>query len=215
MFKRSAGYALIEMLVSLAIIGIASALMVAGLGASHRIWERVDSEEIRGESLAGAQTLLRDRLERAFPATRYDAIPAYSDFQGTSNTITFLAPPRDVHAPTGLQRYQLSLAVNGDLLLSSSSELTLNPKVPTENLVLMHGVQGLDITYFGLVPPDTAPDWKPQWVNLATLPKLMRIRVQFAAQDPRVWPELLIKPFATVDSACVLVVLTGKCRGRQ
>jgi hypothetical protein len=32
--------------------------------------------------------------------------------------------------------------------------------------------------------------------------------------DPRVWPELIVHPAATVDSLCVIDAATGDCRGR-
>jgi general secretion pathway protein J len=82
-------------------------------------------------------------------------------------------------------------------------------------LVLLHNVQQLDIAYFGVVPPDKDPAWHDQWQLMPTLPLLMRVRVGFPPEDTRGWPDLLIKPFAMVDSMCVLTVMTGKCRGRQ
>jgi general secretion pathway protein J len=210
---RAGGYALIEMLATLVIIGMMSAMMVSGLGASQQVWKRVDAANTMGDAIAGVQILLRERIERIFPATRYDKIPSYADFDGVTDKMMFLAPPRDVQAPSGLRRYQLGVAPNGDLVLSSVSDLATPNAVP-ENLVLLHNVQGLDIAYFGVAPPDNQPAWRFAWERQPVPPQLIRIRVHFPPQDPRVWPELLIKPAATVDSMCVLMVATGKCRGR-
>ena len=211
---RTAGYTLIEMLASLIIVGFISALMLSGLNTGRRVWEHADKANLAGESISGAQMLLRDRLERAFPATRYDKIPTYADFSGTSEAVNFLSPARDIHAPQGLMRYMLALASNGDLVLSSASDLAADPQTGVEQLVLLHNVQQLDIAYYGVVPPDKAPSWHDQWGGRAVLPLLIRVRVQFPPDDPRAWPELVVKPFATVDSMCVLTVMTGKCRGR-
>jgi len=157
---------------------------------------------------------LRERLERIFPATRYDKIPSYADFDGVADRVMFLSTPRDVGAPSALRRYQLSVASNGDLVLASVSDVAADPTKPDENLVLLHNVQGLDIAYFGVAPPDNRPGWRFTWEQRPAPPQLIRIRLQFAPQDPRVWPELLIKPAAMVDSMCVLMVMTKKCRGR-
>ena len=211
---RSAGYALVEMLATLVIVGLTSAMMVEGLGASRRVWEHVDSSNSMGDLIAGTQLLLRDRIERTFPATRYDKIPSYADFDGVADKMMFLAPPRDIGAPSALRRYVLSVAPNGDLVLSSLSDLTADPKALPDNLVLLHNVQGLDIAYYGVAPPDNRPSWRFAWEQRPAPPQLIRIRVQFAPQDPRVWPDLLFKPLANVDSMCVLMVRTGKCRGR-
>ena len=213
--RREGGYTLVEMLASLVIVGMAAAMMVGGITTGRRVWEHADTVNAAGETISGAQMLLREKIERAYPATRYDKIPTYADFFGAENTVTFLAPPRDIHAPQGLMRYTLGLASNGDLVLADLSDMAIDPKAPGEPLVLLHNVQQLDIGYFGVVPPDKAPAWHDTWQGRQVLPLLMRIRVQFPADDPRGWPELLIKPFAMVDTMCVLTVMTGKCRGRQ
>ncbi len=100
-------------------------------------------------------------------------------------------------------RYTLGLASNGDLVLVDLSDVAVDPKAPGEPLVLLHNVQQLDIGYFGVVPPDKAPAWHDTWQGRPVLPLLMRIRVQFPADDRGGWPELLIKPFAMVDTMCV------------
>jgi general secretion pathway protein J len=211
---RTAGYTLIEMLASLIILGFMSALMHSGLNTGRRVWEHADKANIAGETVSGSQLLLRERLERIFPATRYDKIPTYADFTGTAEAVNFLSPPRDIHAPQGLMRYMLALASNGDLVLSSASDLAVDAQTGVEQMVLLHNVQQLDISYYGVVPPDKTPSWHDQWGGMAVLPLLIRVRVQFPPDDPRAWPELVVKPFATVDSMCVLTVMTGKCRGR-
>jgi general secretion pathway protein J len=214
MRSRENGFTLVEMLASLIIIGMASAMMLSGISTGRRVWERSDVANAAGETISGAQLLLRQRIERTYPATRYDKIPTYVDFFGASNGVSFLSPPRDIHAPQALMRYTLSLAPNGDLVLQDLSDVAFDPKAPGEPLVLLHNVQQLDIAYFGVVPPDKAPAWHDQWQLKQALPLLMRIRVQFPPDDGRSWPELLINPFAMVDSMCVLTVMTGKCRGR-
>jgi general secretion pathway protein J len=212
---RDSGYTLVEMLISLVIVGLAAVMMLQGVTTGRRVWERADAANAAGETVSGAQMLLREKVERAYPATRYDKIPTYADFFGAENTVMFLAPPRDLQAPSALVRYTLGLASNGDLVLSALSDVAIDPKAPGEPLVLLHNVQQLDIGYYGVLPPDKAPAWHDQWQGRSVLPLLMRVRVQFPPDDPRSWPELLIKPFAMVDTMCVLTVMTGKCRGRQ
>lgn len=215
MRMRDAGYTLIELLVALLILGMVSVMMFEGVSAGRRVWEGADAANARGETISGAQMLLRSRLERAMPVTRYDKIPTYADFFGASNGVNFLSPARDIDGTQGLIRYTLQLAPNGDLVLSALSDLAIDPKAAGNPLVLLHNVQQLDIAYFGVAPPDKDPAWHDQWQQKPALPLLMRVRVEFPPEDPRAWPELLIKPFATVDTMCVLTVMTGKCRGRQ
>ena len=212
--RREGGYALVEMLATLVIVGLTSAVMLSGLGVAQRVWDHLDASNNMGDIIAGAQLVLRDRLEHIFPATRYDKIPSYADMDGTSDKFVFLATPRDVQAPGETRQYQLAVAPNGDLVLTSGFDTAADPNTPSENLVLLHNVQGIDIAYFGVAPPDNQPQWRYVWQQRPAPPQLIRVRVHFAPQDPRVWPELLVKPFATVDSMCVLMVTTKTCRGR-
>jgi general secretion pathway protein J len=212
---RDDGYTLVEMLVSLIIVGLLAVMMLQGLYSGRKAWERADVASVAGESVSGAQMLLRARLERTYPATRYDKIPTYADFTGAADSVNFLSPPRDIQAPQAMMRYVLGLATNGDLTLAYMSDVAANPQGQPLGLVLLHGVQQLDIAYYGVLPPDKAPAWHDTWQGRAVLPLLMRVRVQFPPDDPRIWPDLFVKPFAMVDSMCVLTVMTGKCRGRQ
>src|SRR5215467_5849835 len=98
MRSREAGYTLIELLASLIILAMVSVMMFQGISTGRRIWERADIANARGESISGAQMLLRARIERSYPATRYDKIPTYADFWGAANGVAFLSPPRDIHA---------------------------------------------------------------------------------------------------------------------
>jgi general secretion pathway protein J len=211
---RDAGYAIAEMLASLVILALIGAMMISGVTTGRRVWERMDASDAAAEGVAGAQLMLRERIESIFPATRNDTQPPYSDFDGTADQISFLGEPRDSKRPSALERYHLALSADGDLVLTTVSDVSVNQATPDESLVLLHGVQQFDVAYYG-PQPKGSPDWQLAWQQQAPLPQLIRIRVQFEDGDRRVWPELLIKPMVTVDTLCVLNAATGGCRGRQ
>jgi general secretion pathway protein J len=212
--RSDKGFALAELLVTLVVLGMIGALIVTGVGTGRRVWQHLDVASAAAESVDNAQTALRNRLERAFPATRYDASAPYSDFAGATATMSFLAPDSDAHRPGALRRYALTLAVNGDLVLSSTSDLAAGDPPPHDDLILIHGVQGIDLAYFGVAPPDNVPRWRFNWEKRPTPPELVRVRVQFAQGDRRWWPDLIVHPYATVDSVCTLEMSNHRCRGR-
>lgn len=213
MKDKSAGYALIELVASLVILALISSLMVSGVVAGRRVWERLDANNSMGDSIAGAQTVLRQRLERVFPVTRYDASPPYADFDGAANVVSFFAQPRDSQRPSALRHYRLALGADGNLTLSSTSSIASDPNAPGEDQVLLRGVQSVDLGYYG-PGPDGAPGWQLRWKEQSTPPQLIRVRVLFAPGDARQWPDLLIKPAVNVDTLCILNTATGRCRGR-
>jgi general secretion pathway protein J len=210
----AAGYTIVEVLASLVIVGMISVMMISGVTTGARVWERMDANDAAGESIAGAQLMLRERIERLFPATLNDVMPPYADFDGTSDQISFLSEPKDSERPSALDRYRLSLSTDGDLVLTAVNDTSDNQKIPDETYVLLHGVQEFDVAYFG-PGPNGQIDWQPEWRRQQSPPDLVRIRVQFEQGDKRVWPDLLINPMVSIDSLCILNAATGHCRGRQ
>jgi general secretion pathway protein J len=215
--RQDPGYTIAEMLVTLLIMGMIGGMMVSGVVAGRRVWERLDTGGAAAEQLAGAQLLLRQRIEQLFPVTDFETLPPSVDIDGESTSMTFTAPPRVSQTPSALRRYKIWLSPQGDLVLSSASSVAANPAVADDNLVLLSGVRVLDIAYYGVssaLSSDT-PGWKLQWVKQLHSPQLVRVHVAFEPGDRRVWPDLLVKPRVTIDSQCVFNPATGYCRGRR
>jgi general secretion pathway protein J len=212
--RRQAGFALVETLASLVVVGMIGLMIVEGVGAGRRVWERIDVREASGEVVESAQGTLRDRLEQTYPRTLYDEDPPTIDFQGGQDQLTFIANPPLAGRPSPLRRYSVSLDTAGELLLGSVSDVDPRFAPAAARQVLISGVRALDIAYFGAVSPDPRPRWRSDWRNRAVPPELVRIRVVFEPGDPRIWPDLIVRPRATIDTACSLSIATHVCRGR-
>jgi len=212
--RRSAGYTLIELLVALAVMGLLSLMMLSGLSRGGKTWARMDGAATRAEGVEAAQTLLRSRLQHAWPVTRYDLSTPGPDFEGEATRLTFLAPPAERDGPGALRRYRLELEPGGDLVLSSVSDVALGPRPARRRDVLLRGVQAVSLNYFGAIEPNPAPSWRERWSQRPRMPYLVRVRVQFGAGDKRLWPDLMVHPLAGVDADCVLVPATGGCKAR-
>lgn len=211
----SAGFALAEALASLGLVAMTSLLILSGVGTGRRVWETMDSTAAAGEAVEGAQGVIRARLERLFPASRFEANAPVVMLDGGATSIAFLAPPTQARAPDTLQRFMLSLSAQGELLLTSFSDLAADPaRAPVETRKLLDGVRTLDIAYFGSAAPDNTVRWRQDWRRQSYPPKLIRVRVGFRDGDARQWPDLVVRPDATVDDLCVLYVQGARCRGR-
>lgn len=211
--ETETGYAIVEMLASLLIFAMTSVLMISGVVAGRRVWERIDVDTRAGDEIGGAQMLLRQRIEHMFPDTLFETFPPTIDMDGESTTLSFLATPRIAQSPSALRRYKIWLSPKGELVLSSGSTVATDPIKADENLVVLDRVQALDLAYFG---PDAkgVSGWQLQWAKRMAVPSLVRVHVAFEPGDRRVWPDLLVKPITTIDSHCVLNPATSKCRGR-
>jgi general secretion pathway protein J len=203
----------VEALASLVIVGMIGLMLTAGMATGRRVWDRIDQREASGEALDSAQTIVRDRIEQIYPATLYDRNPPYIDFQGTAEAVTFLANPSDAGRPAPLRRYSLSLDAKGELLLSSVSDVSPDGAA-VDKQVLLRGVRQLEMAYFGPVFPDEQERWRREWHDEAALPETILVRVDFAPDDARRWPDLVIRTRTTIDSLCLLNPVTHHCKGR-
>ncbi|HEY5072441.1 MAG TPA: type II secretion system protein [Caulobacteraceae bacterium] len=213
--STAAGFALVEALASLVIVGMISLLLIQGMATGRRVWERIDSASSAGEAVDGAQTALRDRIEKAFLATVYGESAPYVDFSGSAGGLEFLAPPADADRPAPLRRYRLVLTTAGELVLSSISDVVAPQTAAASNQVLLSNVRQVDLAYFGAADPDQTRMWRPSWLRQPVPPELVRLRLSFEPGDRRHWPDLVIHPRATIDAACILSLLSHRCRDRQ
>ena len=208
------GFALIEALASLIIVGMIGLMLIAGVTTGRRVWERIDTREAGGEEVDSAQTTLRDRIEQIYPMTMNDKSPPSVDVRGTSEGFVFLANPSEAVRPAPLRRYRLYLDTAGELVLSSVSDAAPEPGAVVDNQVLLKDARQLEISYFGPVYPDEQRRWRRIWIDESNLPEVIRVRVAFAPGDPRRWPDLIVRPRTTVDTLCLLNPVTHHCKGR-
>ena len=212
------GFTLVEMLVSLALTAMTALLLVAGLGGIRGSWTRAERLATAGEQLGAAQDVLRDRLEAALPSLRLDASAPYIDLRGDDRVLSFDAPAVGSDAGAPPRRFRLAIGAAGTVALLSGDPLStrINTAAPSNagwrTGPLVTGAQSLDIAYFGAAPPDHIRRWRGVWIDRPTLPELIRVRIGFPAGDPRSWPDLIVRPAATVSAACVRDPRTGRCR---
>ena len=212
--RGTAGFALIEALASLVIVGMLGVMLIQGVTTGRRVWERLDTRAAAFEAVEGAQTVLRGRLEQLYPATLYSIGEARIDLDGGPESIAFLAPPAQALRPAPLRRFRLDLTTGQDLVLSSISDVAMRGEPGVSRQVLLTGVRQLDITYYGATPSDMTPRWRSAWIGQSLPPDLIRIRIAFEPGDPRQWPDLMVRPQTTIDAQCILSPSTGHCRGR-
>jgi general secretion pathway protein J len=213
------GFTLIELLVSLGLFGLMSALLLMGLGSMRLVTERGKRQSATGQSIVTAQTILRDRIENMVASTRFDTLAPVVDLRGGTTIVSFFAPAPPAERPTTVLRYRLLRSAPGDVVLYAISDLSdrVNAYAPGQSgwtpTVLLTGVESLDLDYFGAAPPDNRPRWRNEWVERQQPPELIRIRVSFKQGDTRRWPELIVRPAATVNSSCRIDDFTGRCVG--
>jgi general secretion pathway protein J len=215
--SREAGFTLLEMMVSLVLLSLLSLLLFGGLRLGARAWDNSEARGAGTDELRVVQQLLRHEIEQAYPFyLTADPVHPTVDFSGSATHLEFLAPaPRALSSP-GRSRISFAALRDGShmmLAIRSRPELAAG-NTDTWSETLLRNLAFVRFSYFGADDPRGAPTWRAQWTGTRTMPRLVRVEVQFARGDGRVWPDLVVAPRIETDAGCVYDFATQRCRGR-
>jgi general secretion pathway protein J len=214
--NRDAGFTLVELLVSLAVLGLLAVLLSSGLRFGARAWERSEAHTEGMDEVMRVRALLRHEIEQAYPEyVTSDRKHPHVAFIGTGATMTFLAPAPQASGIEGLAEVTLS-----GVQKQSHVGLTMaiRPDGSAEGIageLLLNDLAFLRFGYFGSDEAGGPAAWHDEWTNRKTLPLLVKISAKFPQGDARSWPTLVVAPRILVDTACIYDQVTKKCRGRR
>lgn len=206
------GFTLTEVLVAAGLLALAGAMIGQGFASDRAALHRVETRESAIEQIADAQDLIRERLERLFPAARFDSQGATVKILGAPDSLDFLtAEPSGARSP--IRRMLLDRTSAGELELQEGAP-DESEAAPSSRAVLLRDIARLDIAYYGPEQAGGVAAWRSDWTRAGLTPQLVRVRVSFPDHDRRIWPELIVHPAPEVDTACVLDLAALQCRGR-
>ena len=185
----SAGFTLLEVLVALAVLGLLTGLLAAGLRVGLQAWRRETRLLHAHADLDATDRALRRLIATMEPGT----IGAPPLIAGSADRLAFsamLPPGAGITGPA-----DLLLMVDQDhrLVLRYRPHrhvIALRPPPPMRETVLLGDVARLDLAYW----PRGAPfGWRRAWTG-PVLPGLVRLRIVFPDGDPRHWPAVVARP---------------------
>ncbi len=209
--STDAGYTLIEILVSLALLALLLSLMPATLRMARQSWQ-ADAQLERSASLATATDTLRRALAATVPAPIGRAGTAASTllFEGRGETLAFVAPAPQSLDSGGLQVFSLEarpraggagrnlvlalqpyeLGSSFDATVGQGPQAAGKKTVGRSETLLVEDIGTLELRYFGQAPARSVEVWSSVWANRPTLPLLVEVTFSLAGTTRQ--PERLV-----------------------
>jgi len=207
-----AGFTLLELLISMTLLGFLTIALYGGLNFGTRVWDKAQSATTDITQIRRAQMLLKNEIAGAYPRVINAGDDTRSDFEGSETSLRFLAPaPPDI-APGGFARVSFEVIAGEEgmaLLHSIGPELGLGE--PAQN-ILINGLEEFSFSYLGGQGAGDSGSWQESWQGRVGIPKLIRVRASLK-ENMIDWPDLIIETRVAADAGCVYDALKKFCRG--
>jgi general secretion pathway protein J len=202
---RCAGFALLELLVALALLGLIVAMVSGSLRSAARLTAASELRLAGNARIESVQTVLRRQLEGMLPLE----LPAAPDgmaplFAGDAGALRWAARPPSALLPAGLYLAQLAIEPASDPAAGGVLLARWQPLDPARPLAeqaagagtttrLVDGVGALRLRYFGQ-KGQAAPAWHADWQGERRLPSLISLELAPADGAAWRWPPMLVAP---------------------
>lgn len=195
--RQQRAFTLIEIVVSLALIGLIALATFESLRFAQRTHDKVARGGAASWEIFAAQRLVRSLIESADPP----------ELEGRREGIALTAAAPLAAGGEGLFRYELALHESRgrkDVLIRWRPEHQHAGRSAEE--VLIENVAGVEWAFL------EGSGWRAEWLERRRLPLLVRMRVLFPSGDSRQWPDLVAATRITADANCVFDVVARQCR---
>jgi prepilin-type N-terminal cleavage/methylation domain-containing protein len=183
------GFTLLEVLVSLALLGFVLAALGGGIRFGARAWEEQDRRVASAGAGEAVYAVLRHLIEGAqpLPFVSGDGTIAFA-IDGRSDRLDFVSALPAALGTGGLYDLQLALLDDGRLVLRWRPHRHVMPghngpaiaELPMHESDLARGVTGLGLRYYLPPSPPDPGGWLSDWRRRPTMPALLGLQLQFA-----------------------------------
>ncbi len=202
------GFTLLELLISITLLGLILVLLFGGLRLGVRSWDAAQQQVDSLNAVRSVEGFLRREMALANPHHFNGPNGQRLAFLGSRKKISFVAQLPSRIGVGGLYAVSLEFdqVSNGQRIVWK--QLPLSPQIqdflPLQNAPEMllagselSGVDDIWLTYFGQASDGAAPHWTDHWENEAQLPLLIRIQVALA--NGSVSPDFVVATMLTSE----------------
>lgn len=205
---RQSGFTLLELLISITLLGLILVLLFGGLRLGVRSWDAAQLQVDGINAVRSVESFLRREITSAHPY-RWKREPGQRlAFLGERNKISFVAPMPTRIGGGGLNAISFELEQADQHMrlvwrvlpvtrqMQDFSQLAQAPAMVLAAFDL-DGVQDIRLGYFGSDAAGTPPRWLDRWENSLSLPLL--IRLQFKMAQGADWSGFVVAPLLSSE----------------
>lgn len=195
--RHGRGFTLMEMMIAMALVGMALTIAFSSLRFASRSWERTDLLMSELDQLRVAGSVVRRQLNQVVAIRPVEASRKLL-FSGAPHLLEFVAPaPIQDGRLVALYRYRLRFVAEeqGKMLW-----LDYRPWLPgedpgwqgmTESSLLVSGLDNGEFAYLADTPLPDGPHWQAVWDKPERLPVKVRMTLHLQKQSAP-WPALVV-----------------------
>ncbi len=224
---KHGGFTLLELIISLALLGMLLLLLYSGLNIGIRAWDTGDAKVAQAAHERSVQAFLRRELGQIFPV-RWRGIPeskiAFTGEKSELKFVTTLNLAADAASLGGLQWGHIYVAddeVNGKRMSSlfirrdgfdifAKDFDGISASKPHR---LLEDVKEIEIDYFGAETDAAEPKWESKWENPLRMPQLVRMRIEL--QNGKSMPEIVVALRIGEEAGCYETNFQRQCGPRR
>lgn len=197
------GFTLLELLISITLLGMILVLLFGGLRLGVRSWDAVQQQVDNLNTVRSVESFLRREMAQTQPYRWKTGTGQRLAFLGERSKVNFVAQLPARIGGGGL--YAISLEIEHSAkgkrliwrhlplspLMQDFAAVSQAPEIILAGAEL-NAVGDIWLTYFGRANDAAASAWVDRWESDVRLPMLIKIRVRFANGSE--WPDFVVAP---------------------
>ncbi|WP_321336336.1 type II secretion system protein GspJ [Breoghania sp.] len=176
--RRQAGFAVMELLIAMALLSVIASFIAGSLAFGNRVWERTNAISDNGQRLSEI-AFIRDSLSQAliFPRTSNSQTAFNGQPDGFSLIVLRSAPGYAADQP-----WRITFA---HIPRTDFITVGLTPDFPgpanTSERKLLKGLDAISVRYHGRLLDQDRARWQDEWSDQPHLPERIEISLSFKA----------------------------------
>lgn len=204
------GFTLLELLISITLLGMILVLLFGGLRLGVRSWDAVQQQVDNLNTVRSVESFLRREMALTQPYRWKTGTGQRLAFLGERSKVNFVAQLPTRIGGGGLYAIALEVEHSGkdkrlvwrhvplSPLIQDFAAVSQAPEIILAGVELS-AVDDIWLTYFGRTSDNAAPVWMDRWESDSRLPMLIKIQVRFVGGAE--WPDFVVAPLLSSEGA--------------